>query len=147
METVSNFEFLKHDYPDLFQWGKEIERCYSFDEDSAKIKCRIFIEVLTLNVIEYLTGNKSDFIGHDLASRIGFLRDNLHSDFKKYIPVFYEIKDAGNDAAHPEKRNRNVKTEDIIQKTYILSVKFYNQFKNKKLPIKQFHFQKNLTYN
>ncbi len=145
METISNFEFLKQVYPDLYSSGKLIEHCYSFDENSAKINCRIFIELLSLKIIEDLTGNTSDFVQTDLKNKINFLDDSFHIDFKKHIFTFHEIRKAGNNAAHPEQKQQNYNTEQIIQKTYQLSVIFYNHLKNQNIPIRKFSFPKKST--
>lgn len=142
MEAISNFDFLKQAYPDLYKIGKEIEVCYSFDEDSAKVKCRIFIEVLSLKIINSLPNINQSNANESLDENIRFLKNILPTNFNKELLAFDEIRMAGNNAAHPEQKYRRFKTEDIIQKTYLLSVSFYNYLQNQKIPIIKFSFPK-----
>ena len=142
METISNFEFLKKDYPDLYKIGKEIEVCYSVDEDSAKVKCRLFIDILSLKIFNSYSNINPNNTYESLDEKFRLLKNILPANFIKEINAFDEIRIAGNNAAHPQQKYRRSKTEDIIQKTYYLSVQFYNYLQNQNISAKQFSFLK-----
>ena len=133
---------LKKDYPDLYKIGKEIEVCYSVDEDSAKVKCRLFIDILSLKIFNSYSNINPNNTYESLDEKIRLLKNILPANFIKEINAFDEIRIAGNNAAHPQQKYRRSKTEDIIQKTYYLSVQFYNYLQNQNISAKQFSFLK-----
>ena len=77
-----------------------------------------------------------------MDEKIRLLKNILPANFIKEINAFDEIRIAGNNAAHPQQKYRRSKTEDIIQKTYYLSVQFYNYLQNQNISAKQFSFLK-----
>lgn len=103
----SNFEFLGHLEPTLYDLGKKSEDYFADDPSTCIFKLRQFCEILTQNYAKLFEYREDDF-----SNQLSLLK-KLDYDSKlpkKVADALHHIRKIGNDAVH----NKPVKNEDAL---------------------------------
>jgi DNA repair exonuclease SbcCD ATPase subunit len=137
---MSNFDFLKSEFPKLYEIGVQIEKVYSAEEVTATVNCRKFIERLIDEIYKY-KNKPIPKVEDKLQTKIDNLKYILDQRLQNTIHLFHQIRVAGNSAAHI-KNEISHPSKKIIELTHKLSIKYYNYFQNTNLNEFAFIFPK-----
>lgn len=95
--SVSNFEFLKQEYPSIATLGVLAERSLYSDPSNTLLKLRIISEKITLYILEYEGIDSSE--AKDQMARLRILFDDELAP-AEIIEIFHSVRKSGNNAAH-----------------------------------------------
>lgn len=115
---MSNFDFLKNEYPELAKLGSLAEELIDTDAASTLAKLRLITEFIAKDIYYKYFKTKPQITQYEILKE---LEPYITS---KYIDVFHIIRKMGNNAVHQNIASRE-KTHDLLKFTYALCVWHY----------------------
>ena len=122
---ISNFSFLKNNYPELFLISELSEKLYYVDPSSSLAKLRLFSEKMTILIWKF----------EDLGIFDGNQVDRINQlYYKNTIPevvkdLLHTVRKSGNKASH-DGSGTNTEALFILKKCYQLARWFYETYEN-----------------
>ena len=122
---ISNFSFLKNNYPELFLISELSEKLYYVDPSSSLAKLRLFSEKMTILIWKF----------EDLGIFDGNQVDRINQlYYKNSIPevvkdLLHTVRKSGNKASH-DGSGTNTEALFILKKCYQLARWFYETYEN-----------------
>jgi type I restriction enzyme R subunit len=121
---MTNFEFLKSDYPKLYLLAELAEKSIWGDPANTLTKLRILSEKITLYLLEF--EGVEDF--DQLTQRDRLAKLQRDTDFPKEIfDSLHEIRKSGNKASH-DNHGTSAEAKFMLRRTFYLSVWFYELY-------------------